>query len=44
MISKVGSHWVLKSKRTGRILGKFKTKAAAMKRERQIQFFKRRGK
>lgn len=34
----------LVSKRTGRNLGTFKTKAAAEKREREVQFFKRKGK
>ncbi|MDP3733767.1 MAG: hypothetical protein Q8R37_00930 [Nanoarchaeota archaeon] len=33
--------WTLKSKKTGKLLGKFRSKKAAMKRERQIQFFKR---
>jgi len=40
MISKKGSAYVLKSHTTGKTLGKFKTKAEAVKREKQIQYFK----
>lgn len=40
MIKKQGSQYVLKSKKTGKSLGKFPSKKAAEKRERQIQFFK----
>ena len=49
VIKKVGSTWVLLSKKvspkTGkrRRLGTFKSRAAAIRRERQIQFFKHRG-
>ena len=32
--------WALYSRKTGRRLGVFPSKAAALKRERQIQFFK----
>ncbi len=33
--------WQLKSKTTGKVLGTFTSKALAIKRERQIQYFKR---
>lgn len=35
-----GRKWVLYSKSTGRRLGIFSSKEKAIKRERQIQFFK----
>jgi len=41
VLRKVGSKWVLFSRKTHRRLGTFKTKKAAIKRERQIQYFKR---
>lgn len=34
------TQWILYTKDEKRVLGKFKTKAEAIKRERQIQFFK----
>jgi hypothetical protein len=40
MIIKVKGGYRLVSKKTGRNLGTFKTKAEALKRERQVQFFK----
>lgn len=48
MIRKVGSHHVLYSKKKGKdgkrkVLGKFKSRAAAERREKQIQYFKHRG-
>lgn len=49
MIRKIGGKYVLyslkKNSRTGkrRRLGTFRTRAEAVRRERQIQFFKRRG-
>lgn len=33
--------FVLLAKKTGKVLGRFRTRKAAEKRERQIQFFKR---
>ena len=42
MIERRGGKWVIISKTTGKVLGRFDTKAAAQKRERQIQFFKQR--
>lgn len=44
MIVKRGNQFCLISKRTKRNLGCFDTKAGAIKRERQVQFFKRKGK
>lgn len=41
-IRKRGNKWCLLSKKTGRNLGCFPTKEGAKKRERQVQFFKRR--
>ena len=41
MIKKEKSKYVLRSKTTGKKLGSFATKEEALKRERQIQFFKR---
>jgi hypothetical protein len=40
MIRKQGSKYVLFSKDGKKKLGEFATKAAALKREREIQFFK----
>jgi len=40
IIKKVGSKYVLYPKKGGKRLGTFKTKAAAKKRERQINYFK----
>jgi len=40
MIKKEGSQWVLYSKDGSKKLGSFKTKAAALKREKQINYFK----
>ena len=39
-IVKVGSEYELKSKATGRNLGKYSSKAGALKRERQVEYFK----
>ena len=45
VIAKQGGGYVLKSKSTGKVLGRHKTKAAAEKQERAIQAAKhRRGK
>ena len=45
VIEKQGSQYVLRSKTTGKVLGKHKTKAAAEKQERAVQAAKhRRGK
>lgn len=43
MIKKKGNQYVLYSLKTGKVLGKFKGKQAAINRERQINFFKHRG-
>ena len=40
MIKKEGSKWVLYTKDGSKKLGEFKTKAEALKRERQINYFK----
>lgn len=40
MIRKRGNIYVILSKRTHKVLGKFKTKKAALARLRQIEFFK----
>jgi len=40
MIRKVKGGWRLISRTTGRNLGTFKTRAAALEREKQIQFFR----
>ena len=40
VIAKHGYQWILYTKDRKRILGKFRTKKEAVKRERQIQFFK----
>jgi len=42
MIRKRGNQYILYNKNGTKILGKFKTKKAALKREKQIQYFKRR--
>jgi hypothetical protein len=42
-IVKVGNEYELKSKKTGKNLGKYPTKAGAEKRERQVQYFKHQG-
>ena len=39
-IKKEGSKWILYSKSKHKKLGTFATKKAALKRERQIQYFK----
>jgi len=44
MIRKVKGGYRLVSRKTGRNLGTYRSKAGAKKRERQVQFFKRRGK
>lgn len=44
MIRKVKSGFRLVSKKTGRNLGTYRTKAGAKKRERQVNYFKRKGK
>ena len=41
VLRKEGSYWVLYSKKTHRVLGRIRTKKAAIKRERAIQFFKK---
>ncbi len=43
-IRKKGSRFELRSKNGKKSLGTFKTKKDALKRERQIQFFKKKGK
>jgi len=43
MIKKEKSKWVLYSKDGKKVLGSFKTKKDAIKRERQIQYFKHKG-
>lgn len=40
VILKRGWQWVLYTKDRKKILGKFRTKKAALKRERQINYFK----
>lgn len=40
MIKKVGGKYVVLSETAGRVFGKYKTKAEAAKRLRQIEFFK----
>lgn len=40
VIVKRGWQWVLYTKDKKKVLGKFRTKKAALKRERQIIFFK----
>ena len=42
-IVRVGGKYRLVSKKTGRNLGTYDSKEGAMKRERQVQFFKRQG-
>jgi hypothetical protein len=42
-IVRVDGKYRLVSKKTGRNLGTYNTKEGAMKRERQVQFFKRQG-
>ena len=37
MIVKQGKHWVLKSKTTGKTLGKHKSKASAVRQEKAIK-------
>lgn len=44
VIKKRGYQWVLYSKDMKKVLGKFRTKKAALKRERQIIYFKNLGK
>ena len=43
MIRKVGEKYYLYSKDGKRILGRFRTRKAAMKRERQVAFYKDKG-
>lgn len=43
ILRKVGSQYVLYSHKTHKRLGTFKSRAAAIRRERQINFFKHRG-
>ncbi|MDP3698800.1 MAG: hypothetical protein Q8R47_04380 [Nanoarchaeota archaeon] len=40
VLKKKGYKWVLYSKDEKKVLGKFRTKKAALKRERQIIYFK----
>jgi hypothetical protein len=42
-IVKVAGGYELRSKKTGRNLGRYPSKAGAMKRERQVQYFKHMG-
>lgn len=42
MITKEGSKWVLRSKRTGRVLGKHPSRAAALRQESAINISKAR--
>lgn len=44
MIKKAGSKWILYSKDGSKILGRFNTKKAALRREKQIIYFKSRKK
>lgn len=44
MIRKTSSGYKLVSKKTHKNLGTAKTKAGILKRERQVEYFKRRGK
>ena len=44
MIRKVKGGYRLLSRKTGRNLGTARTKAGILKRERQVQYFKRKGK
>lgn len=44
MIRKIGNKYRLVSRKTGRNLGTYPTKAGAEKRERQVQYFKHLGK
>ena len=41
MIRKQGKNFNIYSEKTGRRLGSYRTKAAALKRLRQIEYFKR---
>lgn len=41
VIVKRGSSWVLYARNGKKVLGKFRTKKDAIKRERQINYFKR---
>lgn len=43
VIRKEGDEWVLYSKDGSKVLGRSKTKEGIVKRERQVQFFKRQG-
>lgn len=40
MIEKRGENWVVVAKMSGKILGTFSSKAQALKRLREIEFFK----
>lgn len=40
VIVKCGSYWMLLSRDRSKVLGKFRTKKEAVKREKQIIFFK----
>lgn len=44
MIKKIGNRYMVMSKITGRVFGRYKTKKEALKRLRQIEFFKHRKK
>lgn len=44
MIRKEGAKYTLRSKSTGKSLGSYKTKAQAEKREKQVSWFKNKGK
>jgi hypothetical protein len=43
VIRKQGNHYVLKSHDGKKVLGRFATRAEAVKREREINYFKHRG-
>ena len=40
VIEKKGSQWLLYSRDKSKVLGRFRTKKDALKRERQINYFK----
>ncbi len=40
MIKKIGSQYVVLSEKTGRVFGRYRSRVAAVKRLRQVEFFK----
>jgi len=44
MIRKRNSEWVVVSHKTGKVLGRYKTRAEAERRLAQIRYFKHKGK